>query len=107
MSTILQLLALHCLCDFPLQGDFLARGKNHENPLPGVPWQICLLAHATLHAGAYSLVVPLVPALLVGWFHLLVDYSKSAGWLGDGERAFFWDQFWHVGSLLLLWWWLP
>jgi len=104
---LLQLLALHCLCDFPLQGDFLARGKNRCVPLPGVPWQICLLAHAMIHVGAYSLVVPTGAALLVGLFHLLVDYAKNEGWLGDGERAFFWDQFWHVAALLLLWWWMP
>lgn len=104
---LLHLLALHCLCDFPLQGDFLARGKNHEIPLPGVPWQLCLLAHAIIHAGAVSLVAPAGAAALVGFAHLVTDYAKNAGWLGDGERAFFWDQFWHVSALLLLWWWLP
>lgn len=45
----------HAVADYPLQGDFLAKGKNHKQPLPGVPWWICLLAHAMIHAGAVAL----------------------------------------------------
>jgi hypothetical protein len=30
MMTLLLLLAGHAVCDYPLQGDFLARGKNHK-----------------------------------------------------------------------------
>jgi hypothetical protein len=33
-SRVLLLFAGHALCDYPLQGDFLARGKNHCNPIP-------------------------------------------------------------------------
>lgn len=80
----------------------MARGKNHEAPLPGVPWQVCLLAHAMIHAGAYSLVVAWVPALLVGWAHLVIDYAKSAGWLGKADRAFWTDQALHVVVLCVL-----
>ena len=46
------LVVAHFLCDFPLQGDFLAKAKNPEAPLPGVPWQWAMLAHAAIHAGA-------------------------------------------------------
>jgi hypothetical protein len=113
VTLLLQLLALHFLCDFPLQGDFLARGKNHNAQLPGVPWQLCLVAHATIHAGAYSLLVPLEWAALVGWLHLLVDYAKCEGWFdslgarlglipGPSRRAFWIDQSLHVLVLVLL-----
>lgn len=37
-ETALMLLAGHALCDYPLQGDFLAKAKNRAAPLPGVPW---------------------------------------------------------------------
>ena len=45
------LLCGHALCDYPLQGDFLARGKNHTDPIPGIPWVHCLVAHALIHGG--------------------------------------------------------
>lgn len=102
---LLQLLALHFLCDFPLQGFFLAKGKNHQDPLDGVPWQICLVAHAVIHAGAYSLLVRWEAAVLVGFAHLLVDYSKCEGWLGEREGGFWLDQALHVLVLVLLAWW--
>lgn len=46
------LLIGHAVCDYPLQGDFLARGKNRFSPLPGIPWYWCMGAHAAIHAGA-------------------------------------------------------
>lgn len=113
MTLLLQLLALHFLCDFPLQGDFLARGKNHNAPLPCVPWQLCLVAHATIHAGAYSMLVQWEAAAIVGWLHLFIDYAKSEGWFdsqgirmglipGPSRRAFWVDQALHVLVLVLL-----
>jgi hypothetical protein len=38
LKLFLLLLVVHALCDYPLQGGFLARGKNEINPIPGVPW---------------------------------------------------------------------
>jgi hypothetical protein len=86
------LLLGHAVCDFPLQGDFLARGKNHEAPIPGVPWWICLAAHALIHGGAVALVtgsLPLGGAEFV--VHMAVDYGKCAGWFD-----FKTDQLLHV-----------
>lgn len=74
----LALLVGHALCDYPLQGDFLARGKNHHNPLPGVPWQWCLASHAAIHAGAVAFITGSVG---LGVFeygaHCLIDLVKS------------------------------
>ncbi len=42
----------HAIADYPLQGDFLARGKNHRNPSPGMAWWIILPMHSLIHAGA-------------------------------------------------------
>ena len=43
------LAALHMLADFPLQGEFLAVGKNRHLPLGKMYWKVCLLAHSTIH----------------------------------------------------------
>lgn len=87
----------HAIADYPLQGDFLARAKNHLTPIPGVPWTIALFAHATIHAGAVALVtgsVLLGLAELV--VHAWVDASKNNGAIGFGE-----DQAVHIGCKLL------
>lgn len=86
------LLVGHAVADYPLQGDFLARGKNHKAPLPGVPWTQCLFWHALMHAGAVALVtgyVSLGIAELVA--HLAIDYTKCHGLTGFHQ-----DQFLHV-----------
>lgn len=50
------LVASHALCDYPLQGDFLAKGKNRTAPIPGIPWWQLLGAHAAIHGGAVGLI---------------------------------------------------
>ena len=59
MSPIVMLAALiaaHAVCDYPLQGDFLAKAKNRTMPIPGVPWWQALGAHAAIHGGAVGLI---------------------------------------------------
>lgn len=93
------LLAAHGLCDYPLQGDFLARGKNHRLSLPGVPWYQCLFWHAMIHAGAVALItgnVRLGLAELVA--HLFIDYAKC-----DGRFGFDVDQALHVACKVCWW----
>lgn len=98
------LIVSHALIDFPLQGDFLAKGKNHKAPLPGVPWYACLAAHALIAGGAVSLVtgrldLGVVEALL----HARIDYLKNDGGLGEGATAFNIDQAFHV-LCKVAWW---
>lgn len=95
IDKLLLLIGLHALCDYPLQGDFLARGKNHRSPLPGAPWYQCLFAHAAIHGLAVGLV-------LGPWFgvselvaHAITDYLKS-----NGIFSFNVDQGVHVGCKL-------
>src|ERR1017187_10221439 len=77
------LIAAHCLCDYPLQGDFLARGKNHTAPLAGVPWYQCLFAHSMIHAGAVAVITgSLWLGLAELVCHAFIDYSKCAGRFG-------------------------
>lgn len=91
IQTMILLFAGHALCDYPLQGDFLARGKNHKAPLPGVPWYQCLIAHALIHSGMVLLVTHspwLALAELV--IHTATDYAKC-----DGRLTFNQDQAIH------------
>ena len=89
---LLRLLAGHALCDYPLQGDFLARGKNHKSPILGVPWYQCLLAHAAIQGGMVAFVTSSA-SLGIAEFcaHLVIDYGKSDGWYGFNV-----DQILHV-----------
>ncbi len=92
MTLLFKLLCMHALCDYPLQGDFLARGKNHLNPIPGVPWWQCLTAHAFIQAGGVYLVtgkIELAVAELVA--HWLIDFGKCSNRYGFNE-----DQAAHV-----------
>ena len=98
----LDLMAAHFLCDYPLQGDFLGRGKNrHLNPqsapIGGVYWWHCLTAHAAIHAGAVSLITG-------SWWiggaefvlHWAIDYAKCEGWTDINA-----DQTLHVACKIV------
>ncbi len=91
IDKLLLLICLHALCDYPLQGDFLARGKNHKNPISGVPWYQCLLAHSAIHALAVGLVLGPVFGMAEFVAHALTDYLKS-----DGAFGFNVDQAIHL-----------
>lgn len=97
------LLVGHALTDFPLQGDFLAKGKNHRAPLPGVPWFPCLLAHAVISGGAVTVVTGRVDlGLIEAWVHAHIDWGKNQGWYGFNV-----DQLLHVAFKVAYWLLLP
>lgn len=86
MATLMYLLAGHALCDYPLQGDFLAKGKNHKSPIPGIPWQHCLFAHAMIHAGMVLLITRSITwAIAELVVHLVTDWSKCEGLISFNE----------------------
>jgi len=93
MEIFLKLLVGHCLCDSPLQGDFLAKAKNHKVPIPGVPWYQALVAHSVIQAGMVWLVTGklwMAGAEFVA--HAMIDYLKS-----EEKINFSQDQYLHVG----------
>ena len=91
------LFAMHFLCDYPLQGDFLARAKNHNAPLPGAPWYQALIAHAFIQGAGVALVTGSITlGLCEITAHAVIDYSKSDGWFG-----FDMDQCLHLGCKLV------
>ena len=106
------LIFAHALADYPLQGDFLAKAKDHTRPIPGVPWRCAMAAHCVIHAGAVGLITGSM------WFavaefvlHWIIDWVKCLAPADetDDERAdsFVTDQAMHlackVGYVLALW----
>jgi len=83
LAMLFILLVGHALADYPLQGDFLARGKNHKNPIAGVQFYHCLGAHALIHGGmVYLLTGSFLLGVLETVIHAAIDYGKSDGWYG-------------------------
>ena len=79
----LLLLAAHFVCDYPLQGDFLAKAKNETAAIPGVPWWQAMGAHVAIHGGAVGFITG------VWWLgaaeaaaHFLIDRAKCRGLIG-------------------------
>lgn len=86
------LLVGHALADFPLQGDFLAKAKNHRAPLPGVPWLPCLLAHVAICGGAVALATgSLGLGIAEAFIHFQIDWAKNQGDFGFTD-----DQVLHL-----------
>jgi hypothetical protein len=86
------LVIAHAVCDYPLQGDFLARAKNRTAPIPGVPWYQALGAHALMHGGAVWL---LTGSIWLGMAevaaHCVIDDLKCRGRIGFNA-----DQSLHI-----------
>lgn len=91
---LLALLFCHFVADFPLQGDWLAKAKNHKfPPIPGETiWPISLAAHAYIHGFCVG---ALTGSLLLGACefvaHAAIDWAKS-----DGRISYTTDQLAHV-----------
>ena len=97
MNTFLLLLCAHALCDYPLQGDFLAKAKNRFAPIPGVPWYQAMAAHAAIHAGAVGIITGMwwLGVAEFVW-HFAIDDAKCKGHL-----SFNWDQGLHVACKVM------
>ena len=80
------LTAGHALCDYPLQGDFLARAKNRAAPIPGVPWWQALGAHAVIHGACVALLTGIwwmfITEALIHW---MTDDAKCRGKLSFNQ----------------------
>lgn len=87
----------HALMDYSLQTDFMARGKNRNTPMPGVPWYYLMSAHCILHAG---MVVFLTGNVWYGLaefiIHLVLDIAKCEGYSNIHT-----DQWGHITCKLL------
>lgn len=91
------LLIGHVVCDYPLQGDFLAKAKNHTAPIPGFPWYQAMFAHCLMHAGSVMLITH---SWQLGLFEFVAHWGID--WLKcDGETTLNQDQVLHWMCKLL------
>lgn len=96
----------HALGDFPLQGDFLARGKNRHLPSPILAdgdrshkrvWLYCLTYHAIIHAG---LVWIITGSVVIGVIELIVHWIIDA-MKSENTFGFETDQWLHIGTKVI------
>jgi hypothetical protein len=92
MELLFLLICGHFLADYPLQADFLARGKNRANPIPGVPFYQCLAAHAFIHGGMVYLITNNIWLGIAETIsHAIIDDAKCTGKIGFNT-----DQALHI-----------
>ncbi len=93
----------HALADFPLQGDFLSRGKNRNAPPPSLAdgrttpanlWVYLMSAHCLIHAGfVWLLTGYAVLAFAEFVLHWIIDVAKC-----EGHTSFAVDQWLHIAT---------
>lgn len=99
VDAFLWMLIGHALCDYPLQGDWLAKAKNHnpriilgDSPDEDISFG-AMLCHCAIHAGAVKLATG---SWWLAFFELvahgIIDHGKCAGLVGYNV-----DQAMHAG----------
>lgn len=105
MITLFALIIGHALCDYPLQGDSMARGKNRNIPPQNIPpgqkvctvWPYWLTAHALIHAGAVWLITGNAFIAFVEFvWHWNIDLLKC-----DNRTNIHVDQALHIACKIL------
>jgi hypothetical protein len=92
-ATFALLVFCHALGDYPLQNDYMARGKNWNTPVPGVPWYYLLGAHAVVHGGLAGLATgSLMVGILETSAHFFIDSLKNKEIISIHS-----DQALHIG----------
>lgn len=80
MYILFTLIALHFLCDYPLQGEFIARWKNrnqYSKLVIGIPWYHLMTAHSFIHGGAVALATGELSLGIIEVFsHFIIDVLK-------------------------------
>ncbi|QIG70802.1 DUF3307 domain-containing protein [Rhizobium phage RHph_I1_18] len=94
---IFALMIGHAIADYPGQGDFMARGKNCKEPIPGVPWYTVLFNHSLIHAGfVWVITTSPILALCELTAHFAIDYGKCRF-----KLSFNLDQMLHLACKVL------
>lgn len=77
------LLVAHALADYPLQGEFLAAGKNRRTDIGRLFWVWCLPAHALIHGGfVFAITGSLALGVAETAAHGVTDWLKCEGRIG-------------------------
>lgn len=91
------LLVGHALADYPLQGEFLSKAKNHRSPIEGIPWWQALFAHSVIHGGFVGIITgSLFLGIAETILHSIIDRTKCEGIIGFNT-----DQALHIFCKIL------
>ena len=85
ITIFLLLIASHFVCDYVLQTDPIARGKNRntESCLFGVNWWYWMTSHSVTHGlGVGVITGSITLGLLETVAHWLIDFGKCEKWYG-------------------------
>lgn len=96
MRAFVLLFVWHALADYPLQGDWLSKAKNHKLALVAgeIIWPLALASHAAVHAvGVAFILQNLWCGVAEFVIHAATDYAKC-----DGRIGYNTDQFIHIAS---------
>ena len=106
VALVVALLIGHVLADYPLQGEFLATGKNRHNashiPVPGKGdakhvWVHCMTSHCLVHATFVWIVTGLALYAFIEFvLHFIIDYIKCEDWTTYTQ-----DQLLHVACKVI------
>lgn len=88
----------HALMDFPLQGEYIATGKNWrllkklaDPARPPAIWIWCMASHCFMHGGAvWALTGSFLLGLIEFTIHWMIDVAKCSG-----RTTFHQDQIMH------------
>lgn len=101
ISLLLLLFFGHALADYPLQGEFLTKHKNHTLDTSEWRWgsKKSMFAHSTIHAGFVLLFTgSALLALAELVIHFATDYSKCDGRITSNQ-----DQAIHYACKVAWW----
>lgn len=87
----------HALADYPLQGDFLANGKNRNTAIGKIFWPHALFAHSVIHGGFVAVITGNVwLGIAETVIHAGTDWLKC-----EGKISLQIDQSVHIGCKLV------
>lgn len=94
------LIAFHFVCDYSLQNDFMAVGKNPATrQTNGVPWYWIMASHAFVHGAAVAILTnSVILGLAETIIHFIIDVSKCRKLINADQ-----DQCLHL-MCKILWW---
>ena len=97
MHVFFWLLVGHSLADYPLQGEFLANGKNRHTPIGKIFWSYAIFAHSMIHGGFVALFTgSIILGICEAVIHGIVDLCKCENWISLRT-----DQTIHIGCKIL------
>lgn len=97
VALLFWMMVAHALCDYPLQGDWIAVAKNPTSEPGKTLWPWVLPMHGLIHGGAVALITGSVGLGIVeAILHCGIDYTKCRGKISYGQ-----DQLLHWGLKVL------